>query len=189
MADQGVQNSSVIQAAMEGAKPVLDESIKSANKALEGIVDKLLEVFGNFENNDSYDIVEKEENSESTTVVDYYNEFLTALSAAGMLNDENTNKVYAIFYLYIRHIIFKLNYVKELIKESSDNSQKFDDPEFIKKIDSYIDKVNNYFGDNGKIKDKDTEDNYTLYNNALGLVKNFKIFDTAPTAATPQSFN
>lgn len=110
---------------------------------LNKIVDKLLEVFGKF--TDPND-VKTFDTTNANTVVNLYNKFLEVLQKADMLTTKDSNETYAKFYIYIRHIIFKLYTVQaDLSIESGLDKNKYTDDEFKKQIGTYVTEFNNTY--------------------------------------------
>jgi hypothetical protein len=160
---------------MSGPGAAVAASTELPGKAqLLEIVNNLLEIFGDFTNKDlsnadCFKVVEDAKNSK-TTVAKLYDNFL---NTSNMLNSKESNKTYAIFYIYIRHIIFKLNYVKAQIEDDKTNMDlysKAGNETFVDHIQKYVDQFNT------KITDKNLHVDDQVYNSASGKVSTFDIF-------------
>jgi hypothetical protein len=109
---------------------------------LNGIVEELLKVFGKFTNKDDVKILDT---TNANTVVKLYNTFLEVLRDADMLITQENNVTYAKFYIYIRHIIFKLYSVKaDLGIEPGLIKDNYTDDKFKDQIETYVTEFNAY---------------------------------------------
>jgi hypothetical protein len=146
------------------------------------IVNKLLFIFGRFQDHNHIDVIRyykirsnderykpgQEETNKIDTIAGLYNDYLYTIGKSKLAE----NKIYVIFYIYIRHIIFKLYSVRDNIEPPTDhdehlyNEVNFND-ELIK---TYIQKFNTEFlTDNSKQIDLNAD----MYNNVKQQIKTF----------------
>lgn len=155
---------------------------QKADEALKEIATKLIEIFGKLDNTTKIIDDEIPTGRNATTIAQMYRKFLDALKTIGMLKDKEVNKTYAIFYIYIRHIVFRLNYVLKLIEGIKDDANEFNDDKFdTNLIEKYIDTFNTIVND----KDSKIDDKTNLYSNAKSNVEGFKLFEKSETTDTP----
>jgi hypothetical protein len=135
---------------------------------LNTIVDILLGVFGKFTDPNDVKILDT---TTANTVVKLYNTFLGVLRDADMLITQENNVTYAKFYIYIRHIIFKLYSVKaDLGIEQGLDATKYTDDKFKDQIKTYVTEFNLYVKkDDTKVKDEIYDDT------VINTINGFKI--------------
>jgi hypothetical protein len=146
------------------------------------IVNKLLFIFGRFKDRNHIDIIryykiksndeqykpEQEETNKIDTIAGLYNDYLGTIGKSKLAE----NKIYVIFYIYIRHIIFKLYSVRDNIEPPTDHDEHlYNEANFNNElIKTYIQKFNTEFlTDNSKQIDLNAD----MYNNVKQQIKTF----------------
>jgi hypothetical protein len=146
------------------------------------IVNNLLFIFGRFQDHNHIDVIRyykirsnderykpgQEETNKIDTIAGLYNDYLGTIGKSKLAE----NKIYVIFYIYIRHIIFKLYSVKDGLDPPSDRDPNmYNEANFNNElIKTYIQKFNTEFlTDNSKQIDVNAD----MYNNVKQQIKKF----------------